>query len=47
MLAKRLQLVGDRKLHPAIAEEKIVAPVFIVGLPRTGSTHLHALDGID
>ena len=43
MLAKRLQLVGDRKLHPAIAEEKIVAPVFIVGLPRTGSTHLHAL----
>ena len=43
MLVKRLQLVRDRKEHPAIAEEKIVEPVFIIGLPRTGSTHLHAL----
>lgn len=43
MLVKRLQLVRDRSAHPAIADEQITAPVFIVGLPRTGSTHLHAL----
>jgi hypothetical protein len=43
MLAKRLVLVRDRALHPEIAAEQIVAPVFIIGLPRTGSTHLHAL----
>jgi hypothetical protein len=43
MLVKRLQLVRDRAAHPAIADERIVAPVFIIGLPRTGSTHLHAL----
>jgi sulfotransferase family protein len=50
LLAKRLRLVDDRKRNPSIADEKIVAPVFILGLPRTGSTHLHALmaqvDGI-
>jgi hypothetical protein len=50
LLAKRMRLVDDRKRHPSIADEKIVAPVFILGLPRTGSTHLHALmaqvDGI-
>jgi Sulfotransferase family len=43
MLVKRLELVHDRTAHPEIAAERIVAPVFIVGLPRTGSTHLHAL----
>ena len=43
LLVKRLRLVDDRTTYPAIADEKIVAPLFIVGLPRTGSTHLHAL----
>jgi Sulfotransferase family len=43
MFAKRLGLVNDRRQNPGIADERIVAPVFIVGLPRTGSTHLHAL----
>jgi hypothetical protein len=43
ILAKRLRLVNDRKQHPEIAEEVIAAPVFIVGQPRSGSTHLHAL----
>lgn len=42
-LVKRIGLVRDRREHPEIAREQIVAPVFIVGLPRTGSTHLHAL----
>lgn len=37
----RLLYVRDRRLHPTIAEEKIVAPVFIIGMPRTGTTILH------
>jgi len=45
LLEKRLRLVADRSSFPAIADENIVAPVFIVGLPRTGSTHLHGLMG--
>lgn len=43
ILVKRLRLVEDRKRHPEIADEVIAAPVFIVGQPRSGSTHLHAL----
>ena len=43
ILAKRLALVDDRKQYSEIAEEVITAPVFIVGQPRAGSTHLHAL----
>jgi hypothetical protein len=43
VLVKRLRLVADRAQHPAIADETITAPVFIVGQPRSGSTHLHAL----
>jgi Sulfotransferase family len=42
-LANRLRLVDWRKKHPGIANEEIVAPLFIVGLPRTGTTILHAL----
>ena len=45
LLVKRLRLVDDRTTFPAIAAERVAAPVFIVGLPRTGSTHLHALLG--
>jgi hypothetical protein len=45
VLARRLQLVDDRKQYPAIAEEVITAPIVIVGQPRSGSTHLHALLG--
>lgn len=37
----RLGYVADRKRFPAIAEERIVAPVFIIGFPRTGTTILH------
>src|SRR6476620_3732623 len=37
----RLGYVNDRKQFPAIADEKIVAPVFIIGFPRTGTTILH------
>ena len=37
----RLDYIGDRKLHPEIAKERIVAPIVVVGMPRTGSTILH------
>jgi len=37
----RLRYLEDRKLNPAIAKEKIEKPVFIIGLPRTGTTILH------
>lgn len=38
-LVKRLSFVNDRSLFPQIADEVITAPLFIVGAPRTGSTH--------
>jgi len=37
----RLNYIEDRKQNPAIAKESIVAPVVVVGMPRTGSTMLH------
>jgi hypothetical protein len=43
VLGKRLALVQDRKTHPDIANEVVRAPIVIVGQPRSGSTHLHAL----
>ena len=43
LLANRLRLVEDRRRHPGIAEQSIRRPLFIVGLPRTGSTMLHHL----
>src|SRR5262249_50291856 len=43
LLTNRLRLVDDRKRTPGIAEQRIVRPLFIVGLPRTGSPLLHHL----
>jgi hypothetical protein len=43
MLCNRLQLVEDRKRHPEIAAEVVAPPLFITGLPRSGTTFLHAL----
>jgi hypothetical protein len=42
-LKNRLQIVKWRKLHPAIADERIERPIFIVGQPRTGTTILFDL----
>jgi hypothetical protein len=39
-LANRLQVEEWYRLRPEIDAERIVAPVFIVGMPRTGSTLL-------
>ena len=47
LLCSRIQLVEARKRHPEIAEQRIRRPLFITGLPRTGSTLLHALLGQD
>jgi hypothetical protein len=47
LLVTRLRLRADRVRHPEIAAERIAAPMFIVGLPRTGSTLLHHLLGQD
>ena len=37
----RLNYIEDRKAHPEIAQENIIAPVVVVGMPRTGPTILH------
>ena len=42
-LGNRLRLVEDRKRAPSIATQKITQPLFVVGLPRTGTTFLHSL----
>jgi hypothetical protein len=43
MLCNKLRMQQDRRQFPGIAKEKIVKPVFITGLPRSGTTFLHAL----
>ena len=43
LLINRLHLEDDWKRSPGIAEQRIVRPLFIVGLPRTGTSLLHGL----
>lgn len=43
LLANRLWMERDRALHPEIESRPVQAPLFIVGLPRTGTTLLHML----
>ena len=47
MLCNRLRLEDYRRRHPQIADQVIRRPLFITGLPRTGSTLLHALLAAD
>ena len=42
-LSNRLLMEHDRHLYPEIARQEIRAPLFIVGLPRSGTTLLHTL----
>jgi len=42
-LENRLGLTDWRKRHPEIAAERVVRPLFITGLPRTGTSILHEL----
>ena len=43
LLANRLDIEAARKADAAIAGQSVDRPVFITGLPRTGSTLLHGL----
>ena len=43
LLENLLLMEADREGNPAIEHEAIAAPVFIIGLPRTGTTLLHGL----
>jgi hypothetical protein len=43
LLDNLLRMEAERAANPAVERQRIVAPVFIVGLPRTGTTHLHGL----
>lgn len=42
-LAARLGVWDHRKRHPQLAEEEIRSPIFVIGLPRTGTTLLFGL----
>lgn len=46
LMSKRV-LAADVAAHPEIAAEELESPIFIVGLPRTGSTLLHHLLSLD
>ena len=43
LMSNRLQLTNRLNRQPEVAGERVNAPVFILGLPRTGSTLLHGL----
>ncbi|MBA4207812.1 MAG: sulfotransferase family protein, partial [Polymorphum sp.] len=46
-LSRLSAIAADRKAHPEIADVVIERPVFILGLPRCGTSILHALIGAD
>jgi hypothetical protein len=46
-LRNRLQLQHHRERHPQVAEQAIHQPLFILGLPRTGTTVLFNLLALD
>ena len=43
LLENRLRMVDVRKRNPEIAAGEVRAPIFVIGLPRTGTTILHEL----
>ncbi|HLS97257.1 MAG TPA: hypothetical protein VK018_00905, partial [Porticoccaceae bacterium] len=47
LLVNRLQVEDWYRRHPEIDDEVIRDPVFITGLPRTGSTALGHMLGLD
>jgi hypothetical protein len=46
-MCSRLFMQRDRKIYPSIARQEIREPLFIVGLPRSGTTLLHTLLALD
>lgn len=47
LLGVRLQLMAHLHGDPGVLDEEIVAPLFVAGAPRTGTTLLHALLAAD
>jgi hypothetical protein len=47
ILCLRLFMQRDRQAYPSIVWQEIPEPLFIVGLPRSGTTLLHTLLGVD
>jgi hypothetical protein len=47
LLQHRLTLTEYRKRHPAVGDQEIHKPLFILGLPRTGTTQLVGLLAVD
>ena len=43
LLTTRLRLEALLRAHPEILAEQVAKPIVILGLPRTGTTHLHNL----
>ncbi len=43
LLATRLEIVDHVKRHPEIRDERLVRPIIITGMPRTGTTLLYNL----
>lgn len=43
LLVTRLQIVGHRKRHPDVGAKRAARPLFVLGLPRTGTTLLYGL----
>ena len=47
ILCNRLSLVQDRRIYPEVRQQEVREPLFIVGLPRSGTTLLHILLAAD
>lgn len=47
LMMRRLEVESWYARHPEIDEQEIVAPLLVLGLPRTGSTATHCLLGED
>ncbi len=47
ILCSRLFMQRDRQAYPGIVRQEIREPLFIIGLPRSGTTLLHTLLAVD
>ncbi len=43
LLVNRLKMAADQRRHPEIVAEPIRRPIFVAGLPRSGTTFLHGI----
>lgn len=46
-MVRRLQLIDYLKNNPEVKKVPVKCPVFVLGLPRTGTTYLHRLLSLD